>query len=111
VLLARWEEDPACAAPDGESLADVQARVVDFANHLLAENSGATVAVVSHMGPIKALLCAVLDVPLNASRRFFLDPATVTVVDWSAKPVLRLFNSHAHQGWRHARWIRDPNLR
>jgi probable phosphoglycerate mutase len=111
MMLSRWEEDPAFPAPDGESLAEVQARTIEFANELLTTSGGSTVAVTSHMGPIKALLCAVLDVPLTNNRRFFLDPATVTVVDWSSKPVLRLFNSHAHQGWRHARWMREPDLR
>jgi broad specificity phosphatase PhoE len=111
VMLTRWEEDPASAAPDGESLLDVQTRTVEFANELLATSARTSVAVASHMGPIKALLCAVLDVPLTTTRRFFLDPATITVVDWSAKPVLRLFNSYAHQGWRHARWMREPDLR
>jgi broad specificity phosphatase PhoE len=111
VMLSRWEEDPAFPAPDGESLLEVQNRAVEFANEVLSASPGATVAVTSHMGPIKALLCAVLDVPLTATRRFFLDPATVTVVDWSSSPVLRLFNSHAHQGWRHARWMREPELR
>ncbi len=65
-------------------------------------------AVVSHMGPIKALLCAALDVPLTVARRLFLDPGTVSVVDWSTPPVVRLVNSHAHLGWASARWLQRP---
>ena len=37
---------------------------------------------VSHVGPIKALLCTALDVPLTTGQRLFLDSATVSVIDW-----------------------------
>jgi broad specificity phosphatase PhoE len=39
---------------------------------LARRHAGASVVVVSHVGPIKALLCAVMDVPLTAARRMFL---------------------------------------
>jgi broad specificity phosphatase PhoE len=103
--LADWENDPGCPVPGGESLTHVRDRVVDLADELLAARPGTTLAVVTHMGPIKALLCAALAVPFPTTRRLFLDPATVTVVDWSARPVVRLFNSHAHLGWANARWL------
>jgi hypothetical protein len=40
------------------------------------------------------------------ARRLFLDPGTLTVVDWGEAPVVRLFNAHGHLGWREARWMR-----
>lgn len=104
-LLASWEGDPSLRVPGGESLADVRDRVVELADELLAGRPGETLILVTHMGPIKALLCAALGVPFPITRRLFLDPATVTVVDWSARPVVRLFNSHAHLGWASARWL------
>jgi probable phosphoglycerate mutase len=107
-FIVRWDRDPALAAPGGESLAAVQERVVGFADDMVQSHAGATLAVVSHMGPIKALLCAALDVPLTGARRLFLDPATVSVIDWSTRPVVRLVNSHAHLGWSTARWLRQP---
>lgn len=110
-LLAAWDADPGRAAPGGESLAAVQRRVVDLAEELARERGGGTVVTVSHMGPIKALLCAALGVDLAVSRRLFLDPATVSVVDWSRRPLVRLFNSHAHLGWVNARWLRPRNPR
>jgi probable phosphoglycerate mutase len=107
-LLERWAADPLCPAPGGESLAAVRDRIVDFADRLCAEHPGATVAVVSHMGPIKALICAALQLPLTGAGRLFLDPATLSVVDWSVTPVVRLVNDHAHLGWSHARWLSTP---
>jgi broad specificity phosphatase PhoE len=104
-LLAGWEADPGRPVPGGESLNDVRDRVVGLADELLAVRPAASLALVTHMGPIKALLCAALDVPFRTTRRLFLDPATVTVVDWSAHPVVRLVNSHAHLGWSSPRWL------
>jgi broad specificity phosphatase PhoE len=104
-LLARWESDSSCAPPGGESIVDIQKRVVSLVEELTDEHRGASVVLVSHVGPIKALLAAVLDVPLQTARRLFLDPATISVVEWGENQWLRLFNSHAHLGWPNARWM------
>ncbi len=104
-LLARWESDSSCSPPGGESIESVQKRVVDAVEELTGEYAGKSIVLVSHVGPIKALIAAVVEIPLQATRRFFLDPATITIVDWGARPLLRLFNSHAHLGWSRARWM------
>jgi broad specificity phosphatase PhoE len=103
--LLRWEADLGEAPPGGESLTAVQERVLALVDDLAREHPGEWVALVSHVGPIKALLCSVLGAPLATARRMFLDPATVTVVDWGEHPVVRLFNAHAHLGWESARWM------
>ncbi|MBP1622585.1 MAG: histidine phosphatase family protein [Acidobacteria bacterium] len=105
-LLARWESDPGCAPPGGESIESIQKRVTSLVEDLTDEFQDASVVLVSHVGPIKALLAAVLDIPLQSTRRLFLDPGTISVVEWGAHPLLRLFNSHAHLGWASARWMR-----
>jgi ribonuclease H / adenosylcobalamin/alpha-ribazole phosphatase len=104
-LLTRWETDPACAPPEGESIQNIQDRIVSLADELKCEFAGSSIVLVSHVGPIKAFLAAVLDIPLQSTRRFFLDPGTISVVEWGHYPTLRLFNSHAHLGWADARWM------
>lgn len=105
--LARWELDPAAVAPPGgEALATVERRVLDLLADLVARQPEGAAVLVSHVGPIKALLCAALGLPLSAAGRMFLDPATISVVDWGPRPVVRLFNDHAHLGWDNARWMR-----
>ena len=104
-LLARWESDPSCAPPGGESINHIQERVIRLAEELAGEFGGTSVVLVSHVGPIKALIAAVLEIPLQATRRMFLDPGSISVVEWGARPLLRLFNSHAHLGWSSARWM------
>ncbi len=108
----RWESDPVCAPPGGESLSVVQERVLTCVRELAARHDGGAVVLVSHVGPIKALLCAVLGAPLIAARRMFLNNATISVVDWGlgavdwgVPAVLRLFNAHHHLGWTAARWM------
>jgi len=103
--LERWEEDPRCTPPGGESMETVQRRVMGLIEEEKERGASGSIVLVSHVGPIKALLAAALDVPISAVRRFFLDPATVSVVDWGVPPLLRLFNSHGHLGWDRARWM------
>ena len=103
--LLRWEADLGLAPPGGESLLSVQERTLDLIEELSRAHPGEWIALVSHVGPIKALLCAALDAPLATARRMFLDPGTVTVLDWGKHPVIRLFNAHGHLGWESARWM------
>lgn len=113
LLLGRWEDDPRCSPPGGESMEEVQRRAMDLISEEAARPAQGWIVLVSHVGPIKALLAAALDLPISSVRRLFLDPATISVVDWGIPPVLRLFNSHAHLGWDRARWMprtQDPNL-
>jgi hypothetical protein len=37
----------------------------------------------------------------------FLDPATISVIDWHGPEhaIVRLVNSHIHLGWTSARWM------
>jgi broad specificity phosphatase PhoE len=103
--LAHWESDATFAPPGGESLESVQRRVADLAEEMKNEFSNSSVVLISHVGPIKALLARALEIPLLATRRLFLDPGTISVVEWGARPLVRLFNSHAHLGWTSARWM------
>jgi broad specificity phosphatase PhoE len=107
-LLLAWEQDVTVAPPQGESLSQVQKRVGQVVERLAAQHVGQTIVLVSHVGPIKALLCQALGAPLTSMSHIFLDPATISVVDWKENPVVRLVNSHAHLGWEQARWLQTP---
>ncbi|HEY0755678.1 MAG TPA: histidine phosphatase family protein [Ktedonobacteraceae bacterium] len=106
-LLRAWEHDSTLAPPGGESFATLQQRVRTYVEQLAQRHAGQTIALVSHVGPIKALLATALDMPVSAALRIFLDPATISVIDWHADNhgLIRLVNSHAHLGWTLARWM------
>ncbi|MGH2510412.1 MAG: histidine phosphatase family protein [Ktedonobacteraceae bacterium] len=106
--LHTWEQDATMAPPDGESFAAMQQRVCTYIEQLAEKHAEQALALVSHVGPIKVLLAAAIEAPLSASFRIFLDPATISVIDWQAggHALVRLVNSHAHMGWTEARWMR-----
>ena len=104
--LLAWERETALAPPNGESLDAMHRRVSAVVEKLVQAHPDQTIVLVSHVGPIKAVLCAALGVPVSAAFRIFLDPATISVVDWRQPyPVVRLLNSHSHLGWQQARWM------
>lgn len=108
--LRGWLADPERTPPGGESLAAVAARVQEVLAELRKGprredgDEPRQVVLVSHVGPIKALLCSALGLPLTGCLRFFLDPGTVSVVDWGDPPTVRLINAQPQPGLCPARW-------
>lgn len=101
-LLATWEKDADVAPPAGESLAATRERIVASVDQLAARHPHETVILTSHVGPIKALVCAALALPADGAHRMWLDPASICVVEWRLSPgvpssgTLRIFNAIAH---------------
>ncbi|AIT61529.1 bifunctional RNase H/acid phosphatase [Corynebacterium doosanense] len=77
-----WLGDPTLAPPGGESLADVYARVERTVGEIVDKHHGKTVALVSHVNPIKAILASALGAGEGMFPRLFLDLASVSVVDY-----------------------------
>ncbi len=106
--LREWEQDPISAPPGGESFETLQQRVAAAVERLALEDPDQAIVLVSHVGPIKVLLSTALGAPLSSAFHIFLDPATISVVDWrdATHATVRLVNSHAHLGWQQARWMK-----
>jgi broad specificity phosphatase PhoE len=106
--LREWDRNTSIAPPGGESFEALQQRVVAAVERLALAYPDQEIVLVSHVGPIKVLLSAALGAPLSSAFRIFLDPATISVVDWrdAAHATVRLVNSHAHLGWQQARWMK-----
>ena len=105
--LQAWEKNIALMPPEGESFEALRERVCAAVERLAQQHPDQAIVLVSHVGPIKVLLCAALGVPTSTAFRIFLDPATISVVDWrdAEHATVRLVNSHAHLGWQNARWM------
>lgn len=80
--FAAWSAGQRIAPPAGEALSAVRQRVVACVCELAERHMGETVVLVAHVGPIKVLLCTALGLPLSGARRFWIDPASYSVVDW-----------------------------
>lgn len=75
-FMAAWSRDAAAVAmPGGESLGQVQERVWQALQEIVAAHPDGTVAVVSHNFALQSLLCRFLGMPLNHFRRLRLDLA------------------------------------
>jgi probable phosphoglycerate mutase len=70
--------------PSGESLSEMQARMVAAIETVVAEHSGEIVVVVSHADPIKAAVAHFTGLHLDLFQRIVVSPASVTVLELSA---------------------------
>ncbi len=86
-----WNAARASArAPGGESMREVQARVVGHLERLAAERPDGRIALVSHGDVIKAAVAYLLGCSLDFILRFEVAPAsisTIVVGDWGGKVV------------------------
>jgi alpha-ribazole phosphatase len=94
------------AAPEGESGANVWQRLLPRWNELIEEaraastrgEVGATV-LVAHNGPLRLLICHLLEAPLRNFRRVRIDNCGLTCVEIGAEtqaPLLRFINQTCH---------------
>jgi probable phosphoglycerate mutase len=70
--------------PGGESLAEMQLRMVSALEAVVADHPGQIVVVVSHADPIKAAIAHFTGVHLDLFQRIVVSPASVTVFELSA---------------------------
>jgi probable phosphoglycerate mutase len=75
-----WCASPSLAPPGGESLDAVTERIGAALRRLTTGHPGATVIVVTHTAPIRAVLAAALEAGPAAFWRLRLDPASLSVV-------------------------------
>jgi len=96
--LAAWTSSPDAAPPDGESFAAVALRVLSGLDKLIAAYQHKTTIVVSHVTPIKTLVCRALLAPPEAMFRMNLDVGSLCHIDCfdNGSAVLRSLNDTAH---------------
>jgi probable phosphoglycerate mutase len=96
-LLRSWLGDPSVSAPGGESFDAVTRRVRQARDAVIATHPGETVAVVSHVTPVKVLLRLALDAPA-VLYRLNLDLASISSLEWypDGAAVVRRVNDTAH---------------
>jgi probable phosphoglycerate mutase len=67
--------------PNGESMAEMQSRMVGALEEVVARHPGELVVVVSHADPIKAAIAHFTGVHLDLFQRIVVSPASVTVFE------------------------------
>jgi ribonuclease H / adenosylcobalamin/alpha-ribazole phosphatase len=96
--MKSWLADAEAPPPGGESFAVVGRRVDAALDRLLTAYQGQTLVVVSHVTPIKTMVCRALLAPPAALFRMHLDVASLSEADWFADgpASLRSLNDTAH---------------
>ena len=89
-----WAGNPLKFQPmEGESTIKVKDRAIKMFNEIIEKNSGQTVAIVSHGGINRILLCELLGIPLENIFRIEQDYGCLNVVElWDNYPVVQLIN-------------------
>lgn len=79
-------------APGGETIAEVQGRMVGFINRLCSDDPDGIHVLVSHGDPIRAAVAYYLGVPIDLFLRIEVSPASISVlaIDGWTPRVLRL---------------------
>lgn len=98
-LYEQWVNNPAeVKPPDGEGLADLRKRVQGRTAALLSQYQGKTVAVVTHGGPIRVLLCDALQGGLTLFWQIPQALGALNVIDYAegAPPVVIALNDVSH---------------
>lgn len=70
--------------PRGESFSEMQTRMVDAVNALVAEHPGQAIVAVSHADTIKAAVAQALGTPLDLFQRIVIGQCSVSAVLYSA---------------------------
>ena len=72
---------PSRPVPGGESIAEMQSRMVAALEQVVADHPGELIVVVSHADPIKAAIAHFSGVHLDLFQRVIVSPASVTVFE------------------------------
>jgi alpha-ribazole phosphatase/probable phosphoglycerate mutase len=89
-----WAANPLAFSPmGGESTLEVKDRAMNALDTILQNHSGERIAVVSHGGVIRVILCHILGVPLENIFRIEQDYAALNIIEFSdTYPVVKLIN-------------------
>jgi alpha-ribazole phosphatase len=96
--FCKWREDSvANRPPEGETFEHVINRCRAFLDHIAGEHSGeARIVAVAHGGSLRGLICAALDLPPAFFTRIRTANASLSILEITDRPVLRLLNDTCH---------------
>lgn len=83
-ISAYWSDYASTRPPGGESLVDVDARVLDFWGEVREELLDRRAVIVTHIGVLRCFLSRLLGLPLDSALRLAPATGTHTEVLWSS---------------------------
>lgn len=97
-ILKKWTGDPTSVTiPGGESLTDVQERAMEWFTEAANLRPEGTILAAGHGGPIRAIVAAVIGLPLGRIFRLTVDLASVSILNYKGEfSNLELLNETRH---------------
>ena len=97
-IARMWQEhDPALVYPEGESLSQLDERIVEFIRRLIKHKPEDTLLVVAHSGVLRTLICELLGLERKNRWNLRLDLASLSIVEtYPAVAILSLLNDTSH---------------
>jgi broad specificity phosphatase PhoE len=93
------ERDPELVYPEGESLAQLDARISVFIQRLAKHGEDDTLLIVAHSGVLRSLICLLLELESSCRWKIRLDLASLSIVDtYPGTAILSLLNDTSHLG-------------
>ncbi len=89
-----WAGNPLKFSPmGGESTSEMTKRVIKSFDEIIADHAGENIAVVSHGGVNRIILCRILGIPLENIFRIEQDYGALNIIEyWDQYPVVKLIN-------------------
>ena len=82
-LYQEWIDNPLrVEIPSGEGLVGLEKRVKEKLSFILSQDVGKTIALVSHGGPIRVILCQVLKLGLESFWKVEQEIGTLRIIDY-----------------------------
>lgn len=83
-LYRDWVDNPEkVKIPNGEGLRDLRKRVKERLSLILSQQPGKTLAVVTHSGPIRVILCDALKLGLNMFWQIGQEAGALNIIDYA----------------------------
>lgn len=91
----RWKRDNAGFAPDGgETVYALRDRLLLALTEILIRHRGETVAIISHVGPIRVAVAEAIELPVPFYRRLAIDNASATAIAYGKSQNNLLYLNH-----------------
>ncbi|MCT4594706.1 MAG: histidine phosphatase family protein [Anaeromicrobium sp.] len=93
-----WRNNPHKALiPQAEKLIDVQNRTLEIINHIIKENKGKTILIVSHGISIKSMILGIMEMPLSDFYKITQNNTSINIIEYrDYGPVIKTLNDTAH---------------
>ncbi len=97
-LIERWHAAPLeVPIPKGENCQDLQGRAYGAILNLVKKHPEGTIAVVTHGGTIRAIVCSMLDISMNHMFKIRQDNGALNIIDYYDEfSILSLLNDTNH---------------